>query len=123
MVFLYPYFDRHFFLLFSLLLPFVVTTHSFARPRFRPWWLAIISGVWLMFCIILAFLLAMSASVNFENPTVMSPDELVDRIAGGWLFSGFFLIWMPEVVRRLYTRRLARRRGFPVVMPGNKGQQ
>lgn len=122
MVFLYPYFDSHFFLCFSPLLLFVVTTHSFAKPKLRPRWLAIISCVWLMFCLVLGFLLGMGAYAGFMNPTVMSPEEYVNRTAGGWLFSGFLLIWMPEVVRRLCRRRLARQRGFPIVMPGNEEQ-
>jgi hypothetical protein len=62
-----------------------------------------------MICLPLGFLLGLGASADFMNPTVMSPNEIVLRFAGGWLFSGFILIWLPEVARRLAAaaRRLA----------------
>jgi hypothetical protein len=101
MVFRYPYIDPWFFAWFSPLLICAVTTHCFAKPRLRPWWLAILSSLWVMFCLIFGFVLLMGAWSNSMNPSVLSPDEYVVIFAGGWLFSGFVIIWTPEAARRL----------------------
>src|SRR5690606_37609252 len=100
-VFRYPYFDPWFLAWFSPLLICVITIHCFAKPRLRPWWLAVISSLWVMFCLIFAFLLAMRPSANFMNPTHFSPGQYVLTFAGGWLFSGFLIIWGSELARRL----------------------
>ena len=90
-----------FFAWFSPLLICVITTHCFAKPRLRPWWLAVISSSWLIFCLILAYLVFVGAQATSMNPTEYSPYQYVVVFAGGWLFSGLICIWAPEFVRRL----------------------
>ena len=67
MVFRYPFFDPMFFAWFSPLLICVITTHCFAKPRLRPWWLAVISSSWLIFCLILAYLVFMEVACAPTN--------------------------------------------------------
>ncbi len=111
-IFHYPYFSIRFFECFGPLLLLVITTHIFATPFRRPWWLAVISSVWVMFCLVLAFLLYMGESANFWNPHVISPIGLVYIIAGGWFISGMALIWVPEILRRLIHRLTSDKTAF-----------
>ena len=129
MVFRYPYFDPSFFAWFSPLLVGVITTHCFAKPRLRPWWLAVISSVWVIVCLIFGFLLWVGVSARFMNPTELSPEQIVLIFAGGWLFSGLVCIWAPEALRRLaespgnqtLQRTGAARRGFEVEQVSDGG--
>jgi len=91
MRFLYPFFDPKFFLFFSPLLVFCVTTNCFAKPQFRPWWFAIFSTLWLIFCLPLGGALLIGEMVMYAQGAD-GPDA-VTSVAGGWLFSGLFIIW------------------------------